>query len=457
MKRILLLVALSFILLSKSVVSQTTCPAINLSDGARYGLKQFIHDKQEPFTEYLTFPVPQNTKIYFQEFRLVNSVNEKLGSFAYSSEKNQYVNNNSKEGGAVINLGYLGVEPNDNINSATEILVKPSLQNKNVTTLIKDVLSYRPQLFFQLVPSGKVTLLHYDLNKLPKLRKDLSDNLNTLHSANFYLLCPSFQLKQFIENIWGKATSELPFTMPVVTKQRTLAVVGFDQKLKLRYTEYPKNGQQLPPKELKSSIPLLTTPALSKITIPKIFGYNIVLKGQPDTTQWLSDPFEFNPLLTDKDTIIIKKIPDYNFVYIDISKIHNSQTLIQKLDSLSKSKGGIYFFLSNGNNPEVATNLEEYESMRSQLAYMQTDAPPISEDIKKIKSRELKQLDLKRISARSGICFTFFLSESSLYSLKSFSQLYSDIGTPSVIKKIIYTDEPESGFQVPGEYELFNL
>jgi len=169
-------------------------------------------------------------------------------------------------------------------------------------------------------------------------------------------------------------------------------------------------GQQVIEEALYVPDTLLSNEKIS-IKFNKPYGYNIITKNQ--SSDWLDININV-PVEIDNDTIALKlkKIPPFQFFYIDLSGFYD----LRKIKSLLKEKIGkdnndYFIFISNSGRPLIWNTGDDLNELFTRISLMRPEPPSYYDETRYIQPYIDK---LNYQNERREIHFNFLFSESFL-------------------------------------------
>jgi hypothetical protein len=145
----------------------------------------------------------------------------------------------------------------------------------------------------------------------------------------------------------------------------------------------------------------------SKMIIRKPTGYNIIIKGMPDTLDWENETFDY-PLsgLSGEDTLQLVPLT-YSIVYIDPTR-SNQMAINQSIDTIIKNNPGAYYvYLAWNERPVIATDNQSLNLLKKQIYDLRFTTANYEFDRKNISRSQGSQM--KSVSQRMKAQLHFYL------------------------------------------------
>jgi len=417
---LVILVLFSFVFSTQVFAQQRLMdflPKIAKNNYDLYGFKPFVRyeDKQQR-EEFYT--INHNKKIVFLEYMLINkSASEKIDNyFTFRPESWAFESTGPEPiDRAVINLGFWGIKP---LGNQQAVYVLPSVgQNLSIHSLFNDVLTEVPSYFTSKERYKDLHLLIINLEpKEGKKYKYFKNQLTILHSMFIYILWDKGvepELPDFVTQ-----NEYLDFSFPSSRLydpgivQLTFDNIPVPLNFSLENAQGERQSDTTSKYKLVYAVSNENTSSPSspvKVNIEKPRGYNIVRTNQADTLQWFSRFVEISLRKPDKIGLCGKKLPAFQFIYIDPSGFQNTKRLMKaiKVKMEKICNGPYYLYLSHLSQPFVAQTGNDYIEVLQKIADLNMDTPMASVDIKNI----AKEFNAAEVIGRTDIQFHLFLSK----------------------------------------------
>lgn len=365
----LLLVALLCVLFNRVNSQNSNLFKADVPDGFRVGIKM----------KFLDYPQPETSKLYEGQGRLqfvsfylmafdpktaVADKDKRLNIWNNSTEKSDtYSLSNTKS--SPVQIGFWGCSLLQDY--TPELTARKSVKSDYlVGDLIADVMNEKGNLLIETNSNHEYKLLVFDLFTQPEAKNTFKDIVGTLHSAQVYL-------------VWDKTSSPtLPsaireakyVSFPLNLKEPGPASLFFESSANwnnINFNQVLIKGSGSSQKVPSGKQLLLDKAKYSKISITKPLGYNIIIKGMPDTLNWKNQLFEYSIAgRSGEDTLQVVPLT-YSIVYIDPTR-SNQMAINQSIDTIIYNNPGMYYvYLAWKDRPVIANDIQSLNLLKGKI------------------------------------------------------------------------------------------
>lgn len=365
----LLLVALFCVLFNCVNSQNSNLFKADVPDGFRVGIKM----------KFLNSPQPETSKLYEGQGRLqfvsfylmafdpktaVADKDKRLNTWNNSTEKSDtYSLSNTKS--SPVQIGFWGCSLLQDY--TPELTARKSVKSDYlVGDLITDVMNEKGGLLIQTSSSHEYELLVFDLNKQDDVKKTFKDIVGPLHSTQIYIVWDRTENQMLPPGI--RAAKYVSF--PLNLKEPGSASLFFENSANwnnINFNQVPIKGSGSSQKVPSGKQLLLDKSRFSRISINKPHGYNIIIKGMPDTLNWKNQLFEYSIAgRSGKDTLQVVPLT-YSIVYIDPTR-SNQMAINQSIDTIIFNNPGMYYvYLAWKDRPVIANDIQSLNLLKGKI------------------------------------------------------------------------------------------